>query len=745
MRNYLNCITVIKGTFFLFLFLLLNHYSFAQNISDSSPPASTSIDHEAKFKDDKLRYADYYLKHSKARSSIDLYLAHSNYDLDVLFKSGAIIYSKPIADYVLKVFDKVCKEKYAVKNPTIYLIKASEANAFIYHSNEIFITTGLIAQLENEAQLAYILAHELSHSILKHHIKGVIASEDNRNKARKDNSITEDVSDLMLFQFSQELEFQADSLGLRILKETEYGSEASLSSMDVLQFSHLPFNEIPFHAEQFFGDSLNFPKACLKEQIQPINFDSDKENDTWSTHPNVAKRRKQLEIIVSKTGAWKGNSFSVSKSDFISIRRKARIACIEEWLYNGDAILAFYNAYVLQKEESDDEINRLIAKSLYEIAMQKQFDTFDSNNSEDDFKEGEIQRAYYFFDALTDEQALFFALKSNFQIGKAQKKEFFMRLTAELMKSNVINNSIIFSDITSYFVPVKPVSDTNRADTNQLVQDDAESKYAKIRKQKLEAAIAVKNDTIDYSAKFHFKLMKDMINDTSFVNLYKRIEDKYYKQSTGKESGEETTVVTFNDDSKESDNKVNGIESTNLLLFSPVFSMRVSNHEDFFKLQDGQHYVENSMGGYFDKAGIKNTVISWETIKNMPAEKYREYSAIMEYSHELITKSGKYLPLSSELIQNSVIENYSHIMLTRYSRNEVHRQGMGQAILTGILFVPLLPSAILYCLHKEKKQRCDVLIIDLKTNKVITTEHVSIEGSKFPSPSAYFTSFIKQK
>ena len=45
----------------------------------------------------------------------------------------------------------------------VYLIESPNPNAFTSGGGHIFVTTGLVARMRTEAQMAMVLAHELAH------------------------------------------------------------------------------------------------------------------------------------------------------------------------------------------------------------------------------------------------------------------------------------------------------------------------------------------------------------------------------------------------------------------------------------------------------------------------------------------------------------------------------------------------------------------------------------------------------
>ena len=53
------------------------------------------------------------------------------------------------------------------------VLEAPQLNAFATPGGNIFVTRGLVAQMNNEAELAGVLAHEIVHVLKKHHLKAI--------------------------------------------------------------------------------------------------------------------------------------------------------------------------------------------------------------------------------------------------------------------------------------------------------------------------------------------------------------------------------------------------------------------------------------------------------------------------------------------------------------------------------------------------------------------------------------------
>ena len=110
------------------------------------------------YSEDKQRVRDY---NDGKLTNRDRVLEVS-YHISRLMNNGRILYGDPItrmveriADTLLKDYPQLCSELrfYTVKSPAV--------NAFATGQGMIFVTTGLVAQAENESQLAYIISHEV--------------------------------------------------------------------------------------------------------------------------------------------------------------------------------------------------------------------------------------------------------------------------------------------------------------------------------------------------------------------------------------------------------------------------------------------------------------------------------------------------------------------------------------------------------------------------------------------------------
>lgn len=167
------------------------------------------------------------------------------------------------------------------------LIESDEINAFAAPGGFIFVTSGLYNSLENEEQLAGVLAHEIAHVSLQHGVRSIkksnltqafaiIGSEtakqsDNQNLQQLEgvfgDSIDNIVNTLVVSGYSKSYEYAADEDALRISYAAGYNPDG------------------------------------LEEFLNTIEMHSDDKDEKGfsKTHPPADKRIKKIAKFMKKT------------------------------------------------------------------------------------------------------------------------------------------------------------------------------------------------------------------------------------------------------------------------------------------------------------------------------------------------------------------------------------------------------------------------------------------------------------
>ncbi|MEZ5366138.1 MAG: M48 family metallopeptidase [Bryobacterales bacterium] len=84
-------------------------------------------------------------------------------------KEVEVVKDKQLTDYVSALGNKLAKNSQDPSYPFTFKVVADDSiNAFALPGGPIYVNTGTIAQADNEAQLAGVIAHEIGHVVLRH-------------------------------------------------------------------------------------------------------------------------------------------------------------------------------------------------------------------------------------------------------------------------------------------------------------------------------------------------------------------------------------------------------------------------------------------------------------------------------------------------------------------------------------------------------------------------------------------------
>jgi predicted Zn-dependent protease len=121
-------------------------------------------------------------------------------------------------------------------------------NAFALPGGPVFVTRGLLERLENEAQLAGVLGHEVGHVVGRHSAARIakgqlaealvgavgMATSDEQGSNRQAQVAAAVVAEMIQLRYGRSDELQADTLGVRLVSESGYDPRALIEVMRIL-------------------------------------------------------------------------------------------------------------------------------------------------------------------------------------------------------------------------------------------------------------------------------------------------------------------------------------------------------------------------------------------------------------------------------------------------------------------------------------------------------------------------------
>jgi predicted Zn-dependent protease len=163
--------------------------------------------------------------------------------------------SDPDARLVAEVGSRLVKSTEAGKSPYVgnfnfYLLKdPNTINAFALPGGQVFITRALFDKLQDEAQLAGVLGHEIGHVINRHSAEhmakgqlgqtlvgavAVGASDDQRRGAMAAAAAAM-ANQMLQLKYSRGDESESDAYGLKLMAQAGYDPRGMLDVMQVLK------------------------------------------------------------------------------------------------------------------------------------------------------------------------------------------------------------------------------------------------------------------------------------------------------------------------------------------------------------------------------------------------------------------------------------------------------------------------------------------------------------------------------
>jgi predicted Zn-dependent protease len=115
------------------------------------------------------------------------------------------------------------------------------ADAFALPGGQVFITSGLLARLRTDGQLAGVLGHEIAHVVARHgaaHLtsaRAALARYDPGNpESRRNPAVGILIGQLINLRFSRRDELEADRIGARLVAEAGYDPHGAAQVMQIL-------------------------------------------------------------------------------------------------------------------------------------------------------------------------------------------------------------------------------------------------------------------------------------------------------------------------------------------------------------------------------------------------------------------------------------------------------------------------------------------------------------------------------
>ena len=154
-------------------------------------------------------------------------------------KQVPLMEDEEVTAYVNQIGQKIAIASGREEFDYEFIIIMDDAlNAFALPGGKIFVNAGAIMETDSEAELAGLLAHEVSHSALSHGFQLITKGNLTANIVSYIPYVGNTASSLIVLNYSRDMEKQADIFGTRILVNSGYAADGVRNLMAQLHESH---------------------------------------------------------------------------------------------------------------------------------------------------------------------------------------------------------------------------------------------------------------------------------------------------------------------------------------------------------------------------------------------------------------------------------------------------------------------------------------------------------------------------
>lgn len=676
----------------------------------------------------------------KTRKSKETFLLQSNFGLDEILLSGKVLFNDPMAEYVNKVADKVLENDIQTRSQLrFYVLKSSAVNAFATNQGVIFVTVGMLAQLENEAQLAYILAHEIVHFKEKHAIEKYLEADNISKGKGAYKQMTFDEKMLSKCAFSKEQEKEADEEGLKIFLKSAYSSAQLIGVYDVLKYSYLPFDDVKFEKEFLENSTLKLPDRYILSETKPVTTADIEDDDARSTHPNLKSRRKNTEEALRGIDNSGKYTYLVGEKDFTQSREIARFELCRLYTLRHDYEKGLYNAYLLLKTYPDNlYLKKTVANCLAGLAQYSTISEFHKVHTDHEDIEGQSQSIYFLMNKLDSVRGdlTVVALAYVAKLRKEYPNDYEVKLLFESqMKTLVKKNYYSYSDFSRFAPTPAVIVDSLKALEKETAEREKEkekestvtkSKYEKLREQETE----VKAPGVVSGGRYTKYAFVEFMNEDWFKDAFGK--------GDGEESADRIREVDIDEEmsgrKRYYDKRTYALGVDKIVVVDPYYARINARKKDKYKFLEseaGQVGFAERLKQNAEEAKLDIDVLNSKDLNEAEVQKVNEIALLEDYISDRLNHEKEVnlpFPEAQRLKDLAARYNTDHFMWTGTISLTDRNRWNALLIMYSILFPPSLPFTLPPLINGGQYTMYFALMFNVKTNKVEMATYREIQN-----------------
>ncbi len=722
-----------KHLIFLLVFFCASTSSFGQSEFDEFTSLKSKGDVPIDFTTLSSKKVETDINKNKDDELDKEFFINTRFFIDELLLSGNVLFNEPLSDYVRKVAKYTLRqEKKLFKELRFYVLKSTAVNAFSTDQGIIIFTTGLLAQLENEAQLAYIIAHEVSHYTEDHVREGYVERQNQKKSKGRYKRMSYNDAVHTLSNYDKDNELEADKKGIEIYLNTTYSVDEIYGAFQVLLYSYLPFDERVFDTTYFDTDIMKVPGSFFPDTINQITQEEDYD-DEGSTHPNIRKRIDEAIDIIGDRESRGDKNFQVSEEEFNRVKNLARFESVNLNLAERNYVDALYEIFILQHDFPDNRFLDLsFTKAIYGLAKYKNHGRFSEVTRKLKKVEGESYVLHGFIKNLDRQQLNIVAYRHLYDMtvkypsDKAfkeyfddYKKEFCLYSNVDIEELKAQNFEDFKTDLDSN------LQTFNIEDSIRKVDESDLSKFQKIKLKKKLRALGSDDVKISGDEDFHLFALRDLIVDKGLRDDLRSSKNTYENEIEDEEKAQEEAAL----DAQKNGHHL-GIKK--LVVVDPIYeTYKLNADRNHGKSEDKKISVSHIYEEPFRKLDLEVDVLDSKTMNANDVAEYNEIGLIKHWMSEIVDHEDLQMLSSSHDKMAEITDKYgtSKFMFSGiYGYKE--RSEASIMHLYGILLLYTAPFALADLLVVHNYFELVAFEVDAENDKVefVEVHNVNLKG-----------------
>ena len=525
-----------------------------------------------------------------------------NYSIDELLQSGMIVFGDETSKYVQDVANKLLANHPDLLNELqFFVMKSNITNAMSTDQGIVFVTLGLLAQIENEAQLAYVLAHEITHYTQKHMQRGF-----EEGKHAHYRSYDEMVMDMSAR--SREKENEADVIGVKLFHESGYSEEDITGVFNILMYSYLPFDEVKIPKDYFNNKYMYLPEEFFPKDINPIKAEEDYD-DTKSSHPNIRHRKDSTNKLIKQYSDWGTKHYYLTEDRFNRVQTIARFEGIRVDLINRQYASVLYSVFLLEKEFPNSRfLSKAKANAWLGLSQTKIFGDYKKAFIDPNKIEGESYAMYYILNEFTPEQMITVGLRMiEDQTTKFPNDTEILAIKMQMVDLMARSGKFIPENYkTITYLEAKKYNEKHTP-TQAVQKTTKQTKFEKIKEKTSISSVGFDPN------QFYLYAISDLMKDKEFIRLFN------------------DEVNTMNAMPHDSILKMKPIDLKDIILIDPHFASFKGQQMDVEKSNEIKDEIALGIDEYCNASGINVYDYSNTAISTMTTEQFNEKAMLIDF------------------------------------------------------------------------------------------------------------------